>query len=75
MLLLLNRAHAMNQPMMMTAYTAQPNTPETDLMDKVPHIVTWTLAGQNYEKQVFAPCPLSAIEIVRSCLNTRENEN
>jgi len=56
----------------MTACTAQPNTSETDLMDKVPHIVKWTLEGESYEMRVMAPCPSSAIEIVHSCLQRRE---
>jgi len=62
----------MNQPTMMSAHTAQPNTPETDLMSKVPHIVSYVLDGQTHEMWVVAPCPLSAIEEARRILSVRQ---
>ena len=49
----------------LSARTAQPNTPESDLEQEVLHIVTCTDdQGQRWAKLVMAPEPGAAIDIV-----------
>jgi len=49
----------------LSARVAQPNTPETDAMAKVNHIVNWTENGVHKSKTVLAADPREAIAIVR----------
>ena len=46
------------------SYTAQPNTPETDAMELVPHIVQVRIAGGEEKVLVRAREPGEAISIV-----------
>lgn len=47
------------------AYTAQSNTPETDMQEFVMHIVEGTMDGIKVECRVNARDPMDAIEKVR----------
>lgn len=49
----------------LSAHVAQQNTPETDSMAEVNHIVTWTENGVHKSKTVLAADPIEAIAIVR----------
>lgn len=49
----------------MSARVAQPNTPETDAMAEVDHIVSWTSYGDATEVTVMASDPTAAVEKVR----------
>ena len=47
------------------AYTAQPNTPETDMQEFVLHIVEGTIDGVQVECKLNARDPMDAIEKAR----------
>lgn len=49
----------------LSARVAQQNTPETDSMAEVNHIVTWTENGVHKSQTVLAADPVEAIAIVR----------
>ena len=62
-----------------SAYVAQPNTPESDMMSHVPHIVVYTEQNENNlspfmekkEVTVSAECPSSAIDKVNARLRNK----
>ena len=49
----------------LTAYVAQPNTPETDRMLDVNHIVSWTENGIQKSMTVLARDPMEAIRLIQ----------
>lgn len=49
----------------LSARVAQQNTPETDSMAEVNHIVTWTENGVHKSQTVLAADPVEAIAIIR----------
>ena len=49
----------------LSARVAQQNTPETDSMTEVNHIVTWTENGVHKSQTVLAADPVEAIAIIR----------
>lgn len=55
-----------------SASTTYPNTPETDLLPRVMHTVSYTDGQQVKEMQVNATDPLDALDIVRRLLRSRE---
>ena len=48
-----------------SARTAQPNTPETDAMPVVDHVVNFTHDGKEQTRTVLATDPMDAIDTVR----------
>ena len=49
----------------LTAYVAQPNTPETDGMLDVNHIVSWTENSIQKSMTVLARDPMEAIRLIQ----------
>ncbi|NEX60102.1 hypothetical protein [Noviherbaspirillum galbum] len=47
------------------ACVAQPNTPETDLQPRVPHLVTFWTAGEEIAIRIMAEAPDDAIDKAR----------
>ena len=56
------------------AWTAQPNTPLTDMMDVVPHVVSYTLDGESHTVNVDASEPMEAIKLVQYQLEREDQE-
>jgi hypothetical protein len=58
-----------------SAHTKYPNTKETDKLDKVMHIVNFTLKDEkNYSMEVMANCPLDAMNIVKAIMTLKNLE-
>jgi hypothetical protein len=54
------------------AKTKYPNTEETDKLDKVMHIVNFTLEDEKkYSMEVMANCPLDAMDIVKAIMELK----
>jgi hypothetical protein len=54
------------------ARVAQPNTPESDKMEFVFHVVQCEIDGMKYQMQVNARCPMDAIKWLRQHLHNCE---
>ena len=53
------------------AYTAQPNTPESDAMSRVPHVVEYTEQGEKKKVTIMAECPVDAMAKVSARLRSK----
>ena len=58
-----------------SAHTKYPNTKEKDKLDKIMHIVNFTLKDEkNYSMEVMASCPLDAMDIVKAIMKLKNLE-
>jgi len=59
----------------LTAYTANPNTPETDRFRTVMHVVEYIENGEEKKVMIYAECPLDAMEKVNTRLLKKAKES